>query len=244
MKRSRSNAGAQEEWPGRDGQQIMTCRLSVPLPKTGNVPLQYVSGKHPELQFRLLSFLITEDHRIIEDVDVLGQDWNWKELLGDLSVYPGVISVQKLHESSGGVLFRLVTQTSDPLQAGLRSVEDLGIGIRLPFTISNGELQFLLVADNQKLQRLFRKARRIVPGTQVRAIYPSADPGPDRLLTPRQAQVFRVAMSAGYWDIPRRANLGEIAQRFRVSKSTISETLAHIENKLLHELAEGQAEAL
>ena len=51
-----------------------------------------------------------------------------------------------------------------------------------------------------------------------------------KLLTPRQREVFEVASREGYWDVPRRINLTELAGLLNVAKSTLSNQLQRIES--------------
>jgi predicted DNA binding protein len=51
-----------------------------------------------------------------------------------------------------------------------------------------------------------------------------------RLLTVRQREVFEIASREGYWDVPRRINLTELAGLLEVAKSTLSNQLQRIES--------------
>jgi predicted DNA binding protein len=55
-----------------------------------------------------------------------------------------------------------------------------------------------------------------------------------RLLTPRQREVFEIASREGYWDVPRRINLTELAGLLEVAKSTLSDQLQRIESAVFH----------
>lgn len=220
-------------------EQMMSCRLTVPLPNSPNVPIQFISREFPNHRFTLLNVFVTNEHGLTEELEIAGEPV-WDSIVARFKGYPGVISVHVLRKSEERIHLRLAARESLPLREALHAIEELGIGIRLPFTIVNGTMAVLLVATNSTLKKLVQRAQKIVPGVSVAAIRPAVVSRAENLLTPRQAEVFRVAISAGYWDVPRRTNLAEIAQRLRVSKSTISETLAHIENKLLHEVADDQ----
>jgi len=55
-----------------------------------------------------------------------------------------------------------------------------------------------------------------------------------RLLTPRQREVFEAASREGYWDVPRRINLTELAGLLSIAKSTLSNQLQRIESAVFH----------
>ena len=54
----------------------------------------------------------------------------------------------------------------------------------------------------------------------------------------RQREVFEVASREGYWDVPRRINLTELAGLLNVAKSTLSNQLQRIESAVFHAFTE------
>jgi hypothetical protein len=52
-------------------------------------------------------------------------------------------------------------------------------------------------------------------------------------MTPRQQEILQRALAAGYFDVPRRISLTELAVRIGVATSTLSVTLAVIEKKIV-----------
>ncbi len=60
----------------------------------------------------------------------------------------------------------------------------------------------------------------------------------NRLLTPRQRYVFDTAMKEGFYDVPRRITLTELAVVLEVAKSTLSAQLQRIESTVHHAFAD------
>ncbi len=52
-------------------------------------------------------------------------------------------------------------------------------------------------------------------------------------LTDRQEEVVRMACDLGYYDIPRRTDLNELAKRLGIGKSTLDVILRRAEGKLV-----------
>ncbi|EQD61199.1 Bacterio-opsin activator, HTH domain protein [mine drainage metagenome] len=52
-------------------------------------------------------------------------------------------------------------------------------------------------------------------------------------LTPHQEDLLKRAMAAGYFEVPRQITLTALSQRLGLAPSTLSETLAKVEKKLL-----------
>jgi DNA-binding CsgD family transcriptional regulator len=57
------------------------------------------------------------------------------------------------------------------------------------------------------------------------------------LLTDRQRELLELAIDEGYYEIPRRATLRDIADRADISAGTVGEHLRKIETKVIMELA-------
>lgn len=62
--------------------------------------------------------------------------------------------------------------------------------------------------------------------------YPGTSGDPAGLLTDRQREVLDVALEMGYYDVPRRATHGDIADRIGLSVGTVSEHLQKIEARV------------
>lgn len=62
-----------------------------------------------------------------------------------------------------------------------------------------------------------------------------------RRLTERQREVLETAHGMGYFDYPREANAGEVANQLGIEQSTFAEHLAAAQRKLLDELLPAQS---
>ena len=59
-----------------------------------------------------------------------------------------------------------------------------------------------------------------------------------RMLTPRQRLVFDAATQEGFYDVPRRISLTELATKLNVAKSTLSAQIQRIESTVMHAFAD------
>lgn len=57
-------------------------------------------------------------------------------------------------------------------------------------------------------------------------------------LTAKQRETLRLAVESGYYDRPRRTDLGALADQFDVSRSAVSQRLSAVESKLVRELVD------
>lgn len=67
---------------------------------------------------------------------------------------------------------------------------------------------------------------------EVRAVRTARGSG---ALTDRQERVLSLAHKLGYFEFPKKINLGDLAKKLGVAKSTLSEILRTGEEKILHE---------
>ncbi|HJM55332.1 MAG TPA: helix-turn-helix domain-containing protein [Poseidonia sp.] len=111
---------------------------------------------------------------------------------------------------------------------------DIGIVPRTPFEVRDGWAEWTIEATRNDVRELIQRFRidefphRLVSTRNSRS----------RLLTQRQREVFELATREGYWDVPRRINLTELAAVLGVAKSTLSNQLQRIESAVFNAFAE------
>lgn len=218
--------------PESSKEESLVCRMVLPLPE-GYCCYRDVSVHRPDVDFEVLGCMPLNPKLMVEDVRVRGTRVNG-DLVEELRKSWDVKSVEVVKSSRTAVVHRLTLATCPIISIH----QDLQLLPTFPFTVKNGTVTMLVTGSTEKVRTLFARLRERVPGTTFSSIRRTFVDGKESLLTPRQVEVFQAAMSAGYWDVPRRTNLTLLAQVFHVSKSTLSEILANIESRLLHEVGE------
>jgi hypothetical protein len=117
----------------------------------------------------------------------------------------------------------------------LKSVEREPIfSLRNP-SFDGGMLRVPLVADEKTITRLLNGMKH------ARVPFRVADLGSPRVseespledLTARQANILRTAYTMGYYDVPKRARVEDIARLFDLDKGTVGEHLQRAEKNIL-----------
>lgn len=103
---------------------------------------------------------------------------------------------------------------------------------------SDGRLRVELLGETNDV---LREALADVPSeldVTIERIGPYPDAGGDisALLTDRQREVLDVALSLGYYDVPRQATHSDIAERLNCSVGTVGEHLQKIESRVFNHL--------
>ena len=203
---------------------LTVCRLSVPLPRGPWV--QTFTSRHPEAVLEVLERLDLGRAHVMMGVRVRSTaPGDWAKEIRNL---PGVLAVEELGPRGAASQLRVVHRTS----VFLPVFRTLRLQQRFPFSIQAGVATWVVIGPTGKVRRLLAMLRRRSPGLTVVSVTHVEAPGPGPL-TPRQTAVFQRAMNRGYFEVPRRVSLTDLAREMGLAKSSLSETLAVIERKLL-----------
>jgi len=114
-----------------------------------------------------------------------------------------------------------------------------------------GDLHLVFNAPNMdRVRQIVAAARDAFDDVTVSRLTPSGDlDAPEPVvfdagqLTDRQREVLETAHEMGYFEHPKQANAGEVADALDISPSTFSEHLAAAQQKLVGSLFAGQSPA-
>ncbi|WP_290819181.1 helix-turn-helix domain-containing protein [Halovivax sp.] len=126
------------------------------------------------------------------------------------------------------------------------SVHDCIASIR---RFDSGSLEIeVTVPDRDELEAVVRALRETGATVRLRQISTQTDgDGDDGLelevagITDKQREAVLLAVEAGYYETPRRADLGDLAAELGVSKSAVSQRLSAVESNLVNSLFEREA---
>lgn len=212
-------------------EERLVCRVSIPVPP--QCPCYKLMRDCPDLNLEVQGCLPLGNGLMIERIRTRNPPEG-----KDLSeVYRDTESVKDVKV----VLTTRAAAVHDlkvPLCAVIQAHEDLNILPTYPFHLKDGVETLLVASTRERVRNLLSELQKSNPGVTIHSISHRGIAEAEALLTPRQADVFRTAMSSGYWDVPRRASLTDLATVLNVAKSTLHETIAQIENRLLHEVRE------
>lgn len=186
------------------------------------------AARHPELVLVTLNRHTAGAHHIVAEVLVQGgEDRDWTEEMG---ATPSVVSAQRLAHVGRPRVYRVEWRA--PLFY-TRMLDRYDLVGAVPFTISGRAATVSIAVRRPTLRSLMAELRRrqFEPKIlQLRTLRAAPAPGG---LTPTQRMRFQSALEAGYFDVPRRASLDQLARRFSVRKSAFAESLALARQKIL-----------
>jgi hypothetical protein len=189
--------------------------------------LRRFSEGRPEVRIEVRDRLELARGVTLFEIQLRGREVrDWAE---EIRCLPRVVGVERIASSPGEALLRVFFRgrTYIPLH------RDLGLIRQHPFPVHGGIARWTVIGPAPKVRRLVERLQREGEGMRVEFIRPVESLGARPTLTVRQDEVLQRALAAGYFDVPRRISLSDLAARLGVAVSTLSVTLALIEKKIL-----------
>ncbi|MGD0589126.1 MAG: helix-turn-helix domain-containing protein [Thermoplasmata archaeon] len=206
------------------------------------------SREHPELVLDVVNVVYTDRGEVDGEFEVNGSSVDWTSAIG---VYPDVIEVETLEFGFSSGRYRVRFRQSK-FSHVWRSLDFLA---RFPRTVVNGSMTSEAIAWKSRLASILDTLSAI--GVEPRLLSLRRVPGrknsvsvsvahsdhPARLvtMTPVQRGLFRQAMVSGYFDVPRRITVTELAKKVSRTKSSVSVMLCRVERSLADSAAQAGA---
>jgi predicted DNA binding protein len=205
--------------------RLLIATLQVHIPK-GLWTLAF-STAHPMVRLEVLNQSLVDSTTSVSDYWIGGGPPGvWAR---EIATNPDVLKVDPLAEVGDGSFYR-VTYRNPPIVYLFR---ELRVPFQFPLRIQAGILHIEVVARQSEFRRIFEYARRVDPRAQAVSIRRRPLRNHLPVLTTSQQALLTRAMAEGYFAVPRRITLTELAHVVHRSKSSVSEAIALIEQKLL-----------
>lgn len=218
---SRGADGRDEAAP--EGLFLATLRIRIP---PGLWTAKF-SNAHPHVRLEVLNRSDLNPSVSISDYWVSGNlPGAWAN---EISQYPDVVRLESLAQVGDGCLYRITYRNPPVIELYRR----LKVPLQFPQWMQGGRINWEVAARRREFEEIMRYARRVDPALQVISIRRRPLRSHLPTLTERQHQLLTQAMAAGYFAVPRGITLTALARRLQRSKSSVSESIAIIEKKLL-----------
>jgi predicted DNA binding protein len=208
---------------GDSSGHYIVCKVRIRFP-----PPYWDSGvfeKHPDARIDILGYALSNDEL---HVDMRIHSDNLQAIIDDFRISGVVRDVKPLGRAAKATTLRVVFRKHEFFS----QLNEMHLLLRTPATIQNGYSEVIMAGPDESIKRLMKMFPS--PQLQIEAVY-DTEKEDEAILTPRQTEIFHKAMAAGYFDVPRRVTLTELAARVGVAVSSLSEMLAVVEKKLLQD---------
>ncbi|MHA1370965.1 MAG: helix-turn-helix domain-containing protein, partial [Promethearchaeota archaeon] len=107
-------------------------------------------------------------------------------------------------------------------------LENQGL-VRFPLLIKDGCIQLEVIGERARLDEILTKFENYDVNFTIQQMTKYVFKS---LLTKKQESILHTAFEFGYYDVPRRITLSELAEKFNISPSAMSESIRRIHRKL------------
>jgi predicted DNA binding protein len=183
------------------------------------------TARHPELVVEALNVMEIAGGNLLGDFDVHGLASDFTE---ELANFPDVVSVERSASAPDMSRYRVMFHMS-PL---FKLEQKYAVMARYPASSKGGIAKLELVGPLSRVRSLMRLLRARGSNPRIVSLAPESLHAPPSRLTPTQDTLFREALGSGYFDVPRRITLTQLAKKVSRSKSSVSHLLAVVEQKL------------
>lgn len=97
----------------------------------------------------------------------------------------------------------------------------------------DGHAILQITTEGEDLDAFTDLAETTMPDLTLSSVEPVPSAGPDGVLTQRQHDALAQALASGYYDVPRKTRLSDLAADMDVSQSSLSELLRRAERRLV-----------
>ena len=203
------------------------ARLLVDLPD--GPWIADVSREFPDTGFRVLAAVPGESAGFAL-VRVTARDAD--AVLSAMEGHDALTAVSVMAREDGVVTARVETDAPLLLLAAKRS----RLPIEMPLDIEDGVAEVEVTGEHERVAEMGRRLREVGLEFEVERVRQRVNPA--RLLTDRQRELLLAAVDLGYYDVPRRATLTEVADHVGIAKSTCSETLQRVQRTVIREFVD------
>lgn len=201
---------------------MISARFRIQLPE--GIWIAELSTEFPDATFRLLSGYRAEE-RAVELGEVRADAPG--EIVETMRDHPEIHGYELLESGDERVLGKYETTDVDLYEF----VEYSGLTIEFPVEVEAGWYEFDLTGTREELDTLESVLDASPLQYTLEMLVTTTDT--ESLLTERQRELLETAVREGYFEIPRKCTLAELAEAVDVDKSTASTVLRRGEARLV-----------
>ncbi|MHA1265990.1 MAG: helix-turn-helix domain-containing protein [Candidatus Helarchaeota archaeon] len=202
--------------------QVMIAKFEITLPQ--ELWVAVLSKKYPDITIEIMAMLPTADMVGNALFKLKGQ--NLEKIVNEIRAHPSLIELYLISDNNTSKILNI--KTKDPWL--LISLLKSEVILKLPVIIQNGIATWEVLAPHEKIRKFNNLLSQNNIEFQLKSLKKYKQ---EPQLTARQTEVLDMAVTLGYYEIPRKITLTELANRLNIAKSTLSGILRRIDKRLL-----------
>jgi hypothetical protein len=183
------------------------------------------SRRHHDFVINVINAQLVSDNDIVGEFEI---DDSSADCGTEIAAAPGVSEADRIETISDTARYRVRYRRTPMVSRVTRS----GVLFRFPVMIRNGMMYWEMVAKRSRMSRVMR----IMEGAAANPRLVSLNGGSVHSapnLTSNQRTLFHEARASGYYDVPRRITLTQLAKKVSRNKSSVSKMMGRIKRKLV-----------
>ncbi|MHA1270352.1 MAG: helix-turn-helix domain-containing protein [Candidatus Helarchaeota archaeon] len=204
-------------------EEILRSELKIELP--ADKWIFTLSTEYPQMVINILSMSLIRENTC--NILVNMRNINISSIISKLESHESIIEFLIISKTTDSVLLNV--KIANPWL--LISTIENEVIVKYPIRIQNGWAKWEIYASREKIHSLFQNLKSIGINIELISIGKHEQ---KRILTSRQREILKIAMNEGYYSIPRKISLTELAKKIQVSPSSLSEMLRKINQKLIN----------
>lgn len=188
-----------------------------------------ISKEYPECNFEIISAMPISFEKPVGNNMVKIMTGTPYVLIDRIKNHPSIESVSIIEQSANCVVLNTQTKDEHMLEALIKSK----VIIHFPVIIKDGKAEFVLSGLRTAIDQFFEILDNKGIKYEIRSLGKYVQDRAIMELTARQLEIYYRAQQEGYYDVPRRITLTELADKLNIAKSTLSSILQRIHKKLI-----------
>ncbi|GAA0254355.1 helix-turn-helix domain-containing protein [Haladaptatus pallidirubidus] len=136
-------------------------------------------------------------------------------------------------EQGNGLVY-LHCEMNESLGGILSAVQQSEIIMAMPIEFLDDDcLRVTFIGEHESLHRILDKSAEFADIEIERVNEYGSEDRLSSVLTDRQQEILTAAVERGYYEVPRQATIGDIADAMELSQATVGEHLQKIESRVL-----------
>jgi len=188
-----------------------------------------INRKFPNIGFKFLAIMPIENQGFLCNciISYVGSDF--KALEYSIKTNPSVKDYQLLQSRPIELLCRIKAKGHIIYFVAI----EYNLIVEFPIIIKDNKAYFKIVGEREEIDKFLDDSAIQELGFKILKITRYEKEGFKLSLTPRQLHVFKRAKVEGYYKIPRKITLTELAKKEKISKSTLSKIIQRIHRNII-----------
>jgi predicted DNA binding protein len=190
--------------------------------------LRLASQRDPLARIEVLDRLPLSSPLVLTDARIHSL-MSHKTWLRWIRTCPPVVAVDYYWESPTTGIYRVThrRQTFD------RAFQRFRVPRRFPSWVERGHATWIVSGSKEQINLLVKELQKVLPEVSVESLRQGLLDYAPPVLTEKQRGLVAQALLAGYFDVPKRISLTDLATHLQMAKGNLSRDLGIAERKLL-----------